>query len=201
VAREVGTRAETADSATDGVPPTEVAEGRGGLSITEQAAVLGPIYQGLMNRYSSNITVRWQTLALGLTAQGFVVGAASQLPRDRLITAIMLALVILFIGVATIVTGERVEFAALADRHMLDVYESRLLRDGNEDLRLFHARPISERVAAMLGRSAFDERYSTTMRRVLQMLGMPGPHYWWSVCQMVISLAGAAIPILSQFSL
>jgi hypothetical protein len=157
-----------------------------------------------MNRYSSNIKVRWQTLALGLTAQGFLVGAASQLPRDRLITAIMLALVILFIGVATIVTGARVELAALADRYMLDVYESRLLRDGNEDLRLFHAKPISERAAAMLGRSDFDENPNGAMRtvlRVLQTLGIPGPHFWWSVGQLVISLAGAAIPILSQFGL
>ena len=82
--------------------------------------IIGSVYQGLVARYNSLTTIRWQTLALGLTAQGFVVGAASQVEKAQLATAIMLAVVILFIGLATIVTGQRFELVALADRHMLE---------------------------------------------------------------------------------
>lgn len=90
----------------------------------------------------------------------------------------------------------------MSDRYMLDVYESRLLRDGNEDLRLFHATKIGERAAAMLSGPALEEynkQVTTGGRWVVQTLGMAGPNAWWSVCQLVISLAGAAIPVLSQF--
>jgi hypothetical protein len=80
--------------------------------------ILGVIYQGLMARYNSLTTIRSQTLVLGLTAQGFIVGAASQVQKAELTTAILLAAVILFIGLATIVTGQRFELVALADRHM-----------------------------------------------------------------------------------
>jgi len=60
-------------------------------------AVLAPMYQSLMARYISLTAIRWQTLALGLAAQGLVVGAATQV-SGRLVTAIALAVVILFTG-------------------------------------------------------------------------------------------------------
>ncbi|MEV4315321.1 hypothetical protein [Actinocrispum sp. NPDC049592] len=94
---------------------------------------------------------------MGLTAQGFVVGAASQVQETRLTSAVILALVIVFIGLATVVTGKRFELIALADRHMLDAYEARLLQGTNEELRLHHALSTSKRGQAMLRGRFLDE--------------------------------------------
>lgn len=171
----------------------------------EELTRLGPLYQGLMSRYNSSIMIRWQTLALGLTAQGFVVGAASQLSPGRLTTAVMLAVVILFIGVATIATGRRFELVALADRHMLDVYETRLLRGPDADLRLQHASSTGRRPGVMLSGEALRE-YEKKLRkgdvyRILRALTKTGLNHWWGYSQLIISLAGAAIPILGYFDL
>lgn len=157
-------------------------------------------YQGLMARYNSLTTTRWQTLALGLTAQGFVVGAASQVQETRLISALMLAIVILFIGLATVVTGQRFELTALADRHQLDAYEDLMLRDGNESLRLHHAARTGDRGTVML-RGRFKDEYSAELTKdgpywLLNRLAKLGPNHWWAYSLLVISVAGAAVPIL-----
>jgi hypothetical protein len=57
-------------------------------------AILGPSYESPMARYGSNFATQWQVFALGLVAQGFVVGAASQVV-DRIFTAVLLSVVIL----------------------------------------------------------------------------------------------------------
>lgn len=170
------------------------------------AASILATYQALMSRYNSLNTTRWQTLALGLTAQGFVIGAASQVQATRLVSAIMLALVILFIGLVTVVTGKRFELVSLADRHMLDTYESKLLHGANEELRLYHALSTGKRGEAML-RGQFLNDYTAELNRggpyrlynSLARLG--GPNHWWGYSQLVISVAGAAIPILRYFGL
>jgi len=171
---------------------------------TSDASVIAT-YQALMSRYNSLNTTRWQTLALGLTAQGFVVGAASQVQAAHLTSAAMLALVILFIGLATVVTGKRFELIALADRHMLDTYESKLLQGANEELRLYHALSTGKRGKAML-RGRFLNDYEAELTRgglywLPNRLARLGPNHWWALSQLIISVAGAAIPILRYFGL
>jgi len=171
----------------------------GGSGRPVDPAVLAA-YQGLMARYNSLTTTRWQTLALGLTAQGFVVGAASQVQESRLISALMLAIVILFIGLATVVTGQRFELTALADRHQLDAYEQLMLCDGDERLRLHHAARTADRGRLML-RGRLKDEYSAELTKggpywLLNRLAKLGPNHWWAYSQLVISLVGAAVPIL-----
>lgn len=164
-------------------------------------AVLGPPYQSLMARYGSNFATQWQVFALGLTAQGFVVGAASQVV-DRTYTAILLCFVILFIGAATIVSSLRLALFTALDRYTLDEYEKILLVGVFEPLRLEHSSPFRQResrlpAAARPGMSGSRvERF--VMHRIVRAFG---PSLWWVVLEFVISTAGAAIPILGIFRL
>lgn len=169
----------------------------------DNSLILGVVYQGLLTRYNSLTTIRWQTSALGLAAQGFIVGAASQVQKAQLTSAIMLAIVILFIGLATIITGQRFEVIALADRYMLDAYEAHLLQGRNSDLRLHHALAGRARGAVML-RGAFLRKYQDELSKrgpywVLNRLASLGPYHWWIYSQLVISIVGAAIPVLRYF--
>lgn len=189
---------------SNGVPAGS-GHGAAGQLAAPDVPVLLATYQALMARYNSLNTTRWQTLALGLTAQGFVVGAASQVQATRLTSAVMLSLVILFIGMATIVTGQRFELVALADRHMLDMYELRFLQGANEELRLHHSLSTGKRGRAML-RGRFLKDYTAELGKggpywLLNKLARLGPNHWWAYSQFTISVAGAAIPILRYFDL
>jgi len=164
-------------------------------------AILGPSYQSLMARYGSNFATQWQVFALGLAAQGFVVGAASQVV-DRVFTAILLSVVILFIGAATIISSLRIGLFTSLDRYTLDQYERVLLVGDFESLRLQHAATYREREEQLppsdrpgLNGRAF-QRF--VMLRVVRVFG---PSLWWIVLEFVISVAGAAIPILGIFRL
>jgi hypothetical protein len=164
-------------------------------------AILGPSYQSLMARYGSNFGTQWQVFALGLAAQGFVVGAASQVV-DRIFTAVLLSVVILFIGAATIVSSLRIGLFTSLDRYKLDQYERVLLVGDFESLRLQHAATFREREERLppserpgINGSAF-QRF--VMLRVVRVFG---PSLWWVVLELVISVAGAAIPILGIFRL
>ena len=154
-----------------------------------------------MARYGSNFATQWQVFALGLAAQGFVVGAASQVV-DRVFTAILLSVVILFIGAATIISSLRIGLFTSLDRYTLDQYERVLLVGDFESLRLQHAATYREREEQLppsdrpgLNGRAF-QRF--VMLRVVRVFG---PSLWWIVLEFVISVAGAAIPILGIFRL
>jgi len=167
----------------------------------QNAAILGPSYQNLTARYTSNFSTQWQVFALGLTAQGFVVGAASQVV-DRIYTAVLLSLVILFIGLATIVSSLRIGLFTGLDRYVLDEYERVLLVGEFERLRLQH----KERYAHREARVPEAERPGMGESRLLDFLMIRvirvfGPTFWWIVLELVISVAGAAIPILGIFRL
>jgi hypothetical protein len=149
------------------------------------------------------MTIRWQTLALGLTAQGLVVSAATQV-QDRLVSAIMLAIVILFIGMATIVVGRRLELVGLADRYMLDEYEARLLPASHSDLRLHHAMSTRTRGEHMLRGPALEGYRADAAKggvywSVTILAKLAGPNHWWGFSQIAISLAGAAVPLFGYF--
>lgn len=122
-----------------------------GPSAEKQArntVILGPSYQNLMARYSSNRATQWQVFALGLTAQGFMLGAVSEVV-DRVNTievvdrvnaiTVPLCVVISFIGVATIGISFRFNIVIDKDRHLLDEYERILLVGDFESLRLRHS--------------------------------------------------------------
>ena len=163
--------------------------------------VLTPTYQALMARQLAFITLRWQTLGLGPTAQGFVIGAASQIQQSHLPTAIMLALVILFLGLATIVPGQRFELLALADRQLLDVYEHRMLKGEHGGLRLYHATSAGARAEVMLRGPALDHYRAELRRGPLNRLSRIRSNHWWAYAQVIISIAGAAIPLFRYFGL
>jgi hypothetical protein len=156
------------------------------------AVVLGPSYQGLMARYVSNFGTQWQVFALGLAAQGFIVGAASQV-TDRAITAILLSLVILFIGLATIISGVQIGRYTSNDRRVLDQYEEILLTGEFESLRLHHCARYRQRTEAtpQASRDSYRARVVRTF----------GPFLWWVVLESVISVAGGAIPLLGIFGI
>ncbi len=163
------------------------------------ATVLGPAYQGLMARHGSNFSVQWQVFALGLTAQGFVVGAASQV-TNRPITAIMLCAVILFIGAATIISGLRVVLFTDIDRRMLDRYEKTLLVEQYESLRLLHGATFREREEALPVAERSGMSGSVFQRFVIShIVRRYGPFHWWVILVFVISITGASIPILGIF--
>jgi hypothetical protein len=164
-------------------------------------AILGPSYQSLMTRYGSNFGTQWQVFALGLAAQGFVVGAASQVV-DRVFTAALLSIVILFIGVATIVSSLRIGLFASLDRYALDQFERILLVGDFEALRLQHAATYRER-EEQLPPSERPGLNGHGFRRfvMLRVVRVFGPSLWWVVLEFVISVAGAAVPILGIFRL
>lgn len=164
------------------------------------STILGPSYQSLMARYGSNFTTQWQLMALGLTAQGFVVAAASGVSH-RTYTAVLLAIVIFFIGVATIISSLRAGLFADLDRLALDEYEKTLLVGEFERFRLLHSSSFRQRESLAysgpppMGRSQL-ERF--IMLRIVRPIG---PTMWWVILELVISIAGAAIPILGIFGL
>ncbi|MGH3937924.1 MAG: hypothetical protein ACRDTG_04700 [Pseudonocardiaceae bacterium] len=102
------------------------------------SVILGPSYQNLMARYGSNRATQWQVFVLGLTAQGFMIGAASQVV-DRVYAVASLCIVIFFIGIATIGISLRFNIVIDQDRALLDEYERILLVEAFEPLRLRHS--------------------------------------------------------------
>ncbi len=164
-------------------------------------AILGPSYQSLMARYGSNFATQWQVFALGLAAQGFVVGAASQVV-DRIFTAVLLSVLILFIGAATIVTSLRIGLFTSLDRYQLDQYEQVLLVGEFESLRLQDAASFRER-EERLPPSERSGIHGPAVHRLvmLRVVRVFGPSMWWVVLEFAISVAGAAIPILGIFRL
>jgi hypothetical protein len=165
------------------------------------AAILGAAYQNLTARHNSHFATQWQVFALGLTAQGFVVGAASQL-AGRPYTAVLLCLVIVLIGVATIVSSLRIGLFTGLDRIALDEYERILLVGDFERLRQHHKARFREREARVpeqdrpgLGYGRFQD---FLMNEVVRRRG---PTFWWVTLEVVISLAGAAVPIFGIFRL
>jgi hypothetical protein len=164
-------------------------------------AILGPSYQSLMARYGSNFGTQWQVFGLGLAAQGFVVGAASQV-TDRVLTAVLLSVVILFIGAATIISSLRIGLFTSLDRYTLDQYERVLLVGNFESLRLRHSATYRER-EERLPASERPGLSSPGFQRfvMLRVVRVFGPSLWWVVLEFVISVAGAAIPILGIFRL
>lgn len=168
------------------------------VSIDRSAVV--PVYQALMTRYNFLAAARWQSLALGLAAQGFVIGAASQVQPAQSATSLVLGAVVLFIGLATIIVGQRFELVALADRHMLDAFEERLLGADYAELGLRHAMSSGLRGAEML-RGQYLHEYKSELGKggpywLINRLARLGPNHWWAYSQIVISVAGAMIPIL-----
>ena len=141
-------------------------------------AILGPSYQSLMARYGSNFATQWQVFALGLTAQGFVVGAASQVV-DRVYTAVLLCIVILFIGAATIISSLRIGLFTALDRYTLDEYEKVMLVGDFEPLRLQHAAPFRQR-EARLPRAARPGLNGSWLERfvMLRIVRVFGPSLW-----------------------
>jgi hypothetical protein len=165
------------------------------------AAILGPAYQGLMTRHGSNFAVQWQVFALGLTAQGFIVGAASQI-TGRPLTAVLLCIVILFIGAATMISGVRVGFFTDIDRQMLDRYERILLVNEFESMRNLHGGTFDQREAALPEPDRPSMAGSALQRLIAARIVLPlGPYLWWILLELVISIAGAAIPIFGIFRL
>ena len=161
----------------------------------QRSVVLGPVYQALMARYASNTTVVWQIPSLGLTAQAFLIGAASQI-SGRIATEFILAAAILGIGAVTILVSQRIELLCLVDRQMIDRFEAELLTGRNEHLRLLHGVDIWERERRLglpTGRG-WSSRVgrSWLLRRIR-------PRLFWAILQISISLTGAAVPILWIF--
>ena len=163
-------------------------------------AILGPSYQALMARYGSNFGTQWQVFALGLTAQGFVVGAASQVV-DRPLTAVLLSIVILLIGAATIISSIRIGLFTSLDRYTLDQYEQVLVGDF-ELLRLHHGSSYRQREGRVPPSRRPGAHGNALERLVLgRIVRVFGPLLWWFVLEFVISVAGAAIPLLGIFRL
>jgi hypothetical protein len=164
------------------------------------STILGPSYQSLMARYGSNFTTQWQIVALGLTAQGFVVAAASGVSH-RIYTAILLSIVILFTGAATIISSLRVGLFAAMDRLILDEYEKVFLVGDFERFRLLHS--VSYKQRESLAHSGPPPMGRTRVQRfiMLRIVRPVGPTMWWAILELVISIAGAAIPILGIFGL
>jgi hypothetical protein len=154
-------------------------------------------YQVLAGRYASNFTVQWQILGLGLTAQGFVIGASSQLGTGRPFTACLLSIVIITIGCITIVSSLRCHLFAQVDRHKLDDIEGMLLTDAYEALRLTHGSGLRERAAALKSVVAPDGIIRGYQR--LWVFRQGGPTRWWVIAESVISLTGAAVPIMGLY--
>jgi hypothetical protein len=110
--------------------------------------------------------------------------------------------VILFIGLATIVSSLRLGLFTGLDRIALDDFERVLLVGDFAELRLLHKAKMSEREAVIaesdrpgMGESAVLD---FAMRNIIRRRG---PTYWWVVLELVISASGAAIPILGIFRL
>ncbi|MFI6097639.1 hypothetical protein ACIA8G_18920 [Lentzea sp. NPDC051213] len=161
-----------------------------------------PPYQGLMSRYISNFGTQWQVFALGLAAQGFVVGAASQVV-GRVFTSILLALLILFIGCATVISSLRISLFAAVDRHMLDEYEKVLLGEEYQHLRLRHANTLIEREELLSEEVRHQLRRPSGVRGFVptRLIRVFGPTLWWVVLEGAVSIVGASIPILGIFRL
>lgn len=158
-------------------------------------------YQGLTARYGSNFNTQWQIFALGLAAQGFVVGASSQVV-GRVFTSTLLAVLILIIGFATVVSSLRIGLFASVDRHMLDEYE-KLILGNHAHLRLRHGVPLIEREAGLpedvreLLKNPRGVRGLVPMRLVRAF----GPTIWWASLEVVISIIGALVPVLGIFGI
>ena len=185
-------------------------------SSTVESKTLAPVYQALVGRFSSITTVRWQLLALGLTAQGFIIGAASQI-RDRPVTAVLLAAVILLVGAVVIIAGRFIELLLMVDRILLDQYEERMLPAHAHNLRLQHGCGVRNRAETVLKPLDLLKKYnkepgatwwifkSDSRRRVFKpdskrrLLRGIGPAGWLFGLEFLISVAGAAIPILGIF--
>ena len=112
------------------------------------------------------------------------------------------AFVILFIGLATIVSSLRIGLFTGLDRIALDNFERVLLVGDFEELRLLHKARMSEREARIaeadrpgMGESKFLD---FAMRSIIRRYG---PTFWWVILELLISAAGAAIPILGIFRL
>lgn len=163
---------------------------------------LAPAYQALVARYSSNFGTQWQVFALGLAAQGFVVGAASQVV-GRVFTSILLSVLVLFIGLATVVSGLRCSLFAAADRYKLDEYERVMLSGEHEHLRLLHASPLRGRESSLpaADRSRIEDVSAARRWIFTHIVRVSGPTIWWAVLETVISIVGALIPILGIFEL
>jgi len=159
--------------------------------------ILIAAYQGLTSRYSSNFGAQWQIFALGLAAQGFVVGASSQVV-GRVFTSILLSLLILFIGLATVISSLRISLFASVDRHMLDEYEEVLLSVSYPHLRLRHAARLTDREAELPNEKQERLRNLPGPQRLIRAFG---PTLWWVALEVMISTIGALIPIFGIFRL
>jgi hypothetical protein len=147
-------------------------------------------------------SAHWQVFALGLAAQGFIVGAATQVTR-RPLTALLLSVVILLIGAATTASSLRIDLFAGVDRGMLDEYEKVLLVGDFEDLRLMNSASYRDRESRIPAESRPYSSWRPYQRIIVHgvVKRSMGPSYMWIVLQLTISVAGAAIPILGLFEL
>ena len=130
-------------------------ERRKGQMPTDDASEVSEVrlvaaYQALSAKWIASRALLWQFPALTLTAQAFLIGAATQLKDASFPVRILMAVSIAVVGIASIAIQFRVGREAHLDLVMLDRYESVLLAN-RPDLLSHHSTTMFEREALVTG--------------------------------------------------
>jgi len=158
------------------------------------------VYQVLANRAQANRNLTWQIPALTLTSQAFLIGISAQL-QVHWVIRLTLSLTILAIGAVSLFLQLKVGVYTILDLHMLDKYERLILNDGHSDYLLHHSKTTLGREREFL--KQLGHKHAGHYMRVLDKYwGAVRPlrllplNITWGMLQVIISIAGGAIPLL-----
>lgn len=97
--------------------------------ITNNDASAVAVYQTLFLRYQSNTDLQWRVPSFVVTAEAFVFAGLFTLNSKAAV--MLLGLLGFLLAIGGSLTMRRLELAAILDRGLLDIYETRLLPQSN----------------------------------------------------------------------
>jgi hypothetical protein len=156
-------------------------------------------YQALAAKWNASRALLWQFPALTLTAQAFLIGAATQLKDVSPSVGILMAVAIAVVGVASIAIQYRVGRESHLDLVMLDRYESLLLA-GRPDLLSHHSATMADRDARLTAN--FSSAHHSNYLWVFRSRGRwPDIRFrvslTWAIMQAFVRVVGGLISVVS----
>jgi len=178
-----------------GSTPTNVPELRPAL-ILDPGIVL--TYQALIAKWVASRALLWQFPALTLTAQAFLISAALQFQNGSLLDRILLSVVVVSIGAASILIQLKAGHEQHLDLVMIDLLEKEVLTT-RPDLRLRHSDTLDGRINWLVPiltdelRENYLWRFSGRGR--WPRLGVR-ISFTWTAMQALVSVVGAAVGLI-----